>query len=309
MTLNYQAREFLDMMALLDGPPVDAQTPQEARAQRAALKSDPTETCHEIRDLDAGGVPARLYTPHQTTTGTVDTPFGLLVYFHGGGWVIGDLESHDNVCRSLANRSGQAVLSVDYRLAPEHPFPAGLGDCVQALRWAHANASELGVDADRIGVGGDSSGANYAAVICHIAPVPIRFQLLVYPVTDCRMTSDSYEENAEGLFLTRSSMRWFIDHYLSGEQGAIDDPRVSPLLASEESLARCPTTLVITAGFDPLRDEGIDYANRLAHAGVKVSHVHFPGQFHAFFSLPHILDDAKAALAVAAEALSNALTE
>jgi len=300
--LNWQARSLLDLMESIGAPALDSQEPAAARATRAELAPEPTEECHEIRDVDAGGVAARLYSPKPASP----TP-GLLVFFHGGGWVIGDLDSHDNICRSLTNRSGHAVLSIDYRLAPEHPFPAGLDDCIAATEWAHANADDLGVDPTRLAIGGDSAGSNIAAVVAHESPVPIAFQLLVYPVTDCRMGTASYEENSEGYFLTKSSMHWFIDHYLSGEQGSPTDPRVSPLLASDEKLARSPRTLVITAGFDPLRDEGVAYAHRLAALGVEVSHTEFPGQFHGFFSLPHMLDDARAGHALAAEALGLAL--
>jgi len=303
MPLNLEARTLLEYMASIDAPPLDSQDPATARAERAALAPDPVEDCHEIRDLDVDGIAARLYSPTPPADGS---PPGLLVFFHGGGWVIGDLDSHDNVCRALTNRSGHKVLSVDYRLAPEAPFPAGLDDCVASTRWAHEHGDELGIDPNRIAVGGDSAGANLAAVVCHIAPAPIIFQLLVYPVTDCRMNTSSYAENAEGYFLTASSMAWFVDHYLSGDEGSVDDPRVSPLLANDETLATCPPALVVTAGFDPLRDEGVAYANRLAELGVKVSHVHFAGQFHAFFSLPHVLSDAKTAHALAAEALVQA---
>ncbi len=296
--LNWEARSLLDLMEQIGAPALDSQEPAVARATRAELAPDPTEECHEIRDVDADGVPCRLYLPEPG-----EALPGLLVFFHGGGWVIGDLDSHDNICRSLTNRSGHAVLSVDYRLAPEAPFPAGLDDCVQATEWAHANASELGVGANRIAVGGDSAGANFAAVVVHESPVPIAFQLLIYPVTDCRMGSGSYAQNAEGYFLTKSSMQWFVDHYLSGEEGSPTDTRVSPLLAVDEQLMQSPRTLVITAGFDPLRDEGVAYANRMAALGVQVSHVEFTGQFHGFFSLPHMLGDARTAHALAAEAL------
>ena len=301
-SLNWQARTLLDLMEQIGVPPLDSQDPTAARATRAELAPEPTEDCFEITDVDAGGVPARLYRPEPGA----ELP-GLLVFFHGGGWVIGDLDSHDNICRSMTNRSGHAVLSIDYRLAPEDPFPAGLGDCIQATRWASVHAGELGIDPDRLAVGGDSAGANFAAIVAHVAPAPIAFQLLIYPVTDCRMNTASYEQNAEGYFLTKSSMRWFIDHYLAGGQGSVDDPRVSPLLVGDEVLAQSPPALVITAGFDPLRDEGLAYANRMASLGVEVSHVEFTGQFHGFFSLPHMLGDARAAHALAAEALTLAL--
>jgi acetyl esterase len=229
------------------------------------------------------------------------------VWFHGGGWVIGDLESHDNICHVLAGRSGHAVLSVAYRLAPEHPFPGGLEDCVRAVRWARTNAGALGLDPERIAVGGDSAGANLAAVVCQTAPVPLRQQILVYPVTDARGGSASYVENADGYFLTAAGMRWFVDHYLAAGTATAEDPRVSPLLASDAAVAKGPPALVITAGFDPLRDEGVAYADRLVGLGVPTNHVHFPGQIHGFFSMPHVLGDARLAHALTARALADAL--
>ncbi len=303
MPLNVEARTLLDLMEAVGAPPLDSLPPDEARRARAELAPPVLERCHDTVDLDAGGVPARLYRPAPG-----DGVSGLLLWFHGGGWVLGDLASHDNICHSLALRSGHAVLSVAYRLAPEAPFPAGLGDCIQATRWAHANADDLGIDADRIAVGGDSAGANLAAVVCHVAPAPLAFQLLVYPVVDARMDTDSYTENGEGLFLTASSMRWFVDHYLSGGVGSVTDPRVSPLLAADEALEAGPPALVITAGFDPLRDEGVAYAKRLTDVGVATSHVHFPGQIHGFFSMSNYLGEARSALALAAQAVSDALT-
>lgn len=303
MPLDVDARTVLDLMAQVGAPPFEESTPAEARAMRADLAPPVLEPCHETRDLDAGGVRARLYRP---TPGT-STP-GLLVYFHGGGWVVGDLESHDNVCHALCRRSGQAVLSVDYRLAPEHPFPAGLDDCLHVVRWAHAHASDLDVDPDRLAVGGDSAGANLAAVVGHDMPVPLRLQLLVYPVTDLRMGTDSYRENAEGYFLTASGMRWFADHYLSGGATA-EDPRVSPALADDATIAAGPPAVVITAGFDPLRDEGVAYVERLAHAGVRVGHLHYPGQIHGFFSMAHLIADARTALAAASQSVAEALAE
>jgi acetyl esterase len=301
MALHPQAVSLLALMEANGDPPLDSGTPEQARATRAARLRPPTEDVHRISDLDAGGVPARLYRPN-------DRPgLGLLVYLHGGGWVIGDLESHDNVCRSLANGSGHAVLSVDYRLAPEHPFPAGLEDCVAALRWAHEHAAELGCRPDRLAIGGDSAGANLAAVVANIGVAPLAFQLLVYPVTDCTRSCPSYDDNAEGYFLTKRAMGWFIDHYLSGGQGRPDDPRVSPLFASDTALAGGPPALVITAEYDPLRDEGDAYAARLQAAGVPTSHVRFGGMFHGFFSLPDFVDDGAAANALAAAALGKAL--
>lgn len=289
-------------MASFGDPPLEQSTPHEARALRASRQRPSTEDVHEIRDLDADGVAARLYRPNARTD------LGLLVYLHGGGWVIGDLDSHDAVCRALANGSGHAVLSVDYRLAPEHPFPAALEDSVTALRWAHAHAGALGCRADRIAIGGDSAGGNLAAAVTHLAPVPLVFQLLVYPVTDCTCEQPSYASNGEGFFLSAQAMAWFIEHYLSAGMGSPRDPRVSPLFAADHVVAATPPALVITAEFDPLRDEGDAYASRLASLGVPTSHVRFGGMFHGFFSLADFLDDGAAAVALAAAALSKALS-
>jgi acetyl esterase len=302
MPLHPEVASLLALLDQLGGTPLHEQEPEVARAERRALIPAPSEDCYEIVDLDAGGVPARLYRSEPTAVRP-----GLLVWFHGGGWVLSDIDGHDNICRTLNNRTGHSVLSIGYRLAPEDPFPAGLVDCIDATRWAHENADSLGVDPDRLAVGGDSAGGNLAAVVCHESSVPIRFQLLVYPVTDARAESPSYADNAEGYLLTATSMRWFIDHYLSGDEGSIDDPRVSPLLASDDTLAAGPPALVITAGFDPLRDEGVGYVDRLLAAGVVATHVHFPGQIHGFFSVPDFLSDARSAHAVAAEALIHAL--
>ncbi|MFK7920296.1 MAG: alpha/beta hydrolase [Ilumatobacter sp.] len=304
MPLNAEAQLVIDAMAQAGAPPLDGLDPVEARSARTAMAPPVVDPCFETFDVDAGGVPARLYRPRPLDP---DQPTGLLVFFHGGGFVLCDLETHDAVCQSLCARSGHSVLSVDYLLAPEHPFPSGLDDCAAATNWAHANAAALGIDPGRIAVGGDSAGANFAAVVAFETDVALRLQLLIYPVADARMGSDSYVENAEGYFLTRSSMQWFVDHYLAGDAGTPQDPRVSPILADDATLSTGPPAFVITAGFDPLRDEGIAYAARLAEAGVVTSHQHFPGQIHGFFSMPHVMSEARAAHASAAQALSDAL--
>lgn len=288
-------------MNSLGDPPLEESTAEQARAVRKARQRPPTEAIHEVRDLDAGGVAARLYRPNDRDD------LGLVVYFHGGGWVIGDLDSHDNVCRALANGSGHALLSIDYRLAPEHPFPAPLEDAVNATRWAYEHAVSLGCRADRLAVGGDSAGGNLAAAVAQLGPVPLVYQLLVYPVTDCTQSHPSYEENGTGYFLTKTGMGWFIDHYLSGGTGTPSDPRVSPHFAADHVLAATPPALVITAEFDPLRDEGDAYATRLAALGVPTSHVRFGGMFHGFFSLAEFVDDGRAANALAGAAVGAAL--
>ncbi|MDA3011941.1 MAG: alpha/beta hydrolase [Actinomycetota bacterium] len=301
MPLHPQSAALLDALAQLGAPPLDTQDPVSARRGFDAMIAPSDHPIHHIRDLDADGVPVRLYRPNDRTD------LGLLVYYHGGGWVLGGLDSHDDVCRRLANALGHAVLSVDYRLAPEHPFPEPLTDSVNALRWAHANATELGVDSSRIAVGGDSAGGNLAAVVAQLQPVPLRYQMLIYPVTDARRGSKSYVDNAEGYRLTAASMKWFCDHYLSGEHGAEDDPRVSPLCAPDTALVSAPPALVITAEYDPLRDEGEDYARRLIAAGVPCTLTRYYGQIHGFFSMSAFVDDAPQAIAQAAAAVKQAL--
>jgi acetyl esterase len=271
------------------------------RALRAARIQPPGISLAEVRDVDADGIATRLYRP-----GT-DRPLGLFVYFHGGGWVLGSIETHDHVARALAAESGCAVLSVDYRLAPEHPFPAGLDDAFAVSAWIHENAPSLGCDPERLAIGGDSAGANLAAVVAQSGRVPFRFQLLVYPVTDARGGTTSYEELAEGFGLTRGAMHWFLEHYLSGGEGAADDPRVSPLLADEAAFAASPPTLVVTAELDPLRDEGEAYAERLRAVGVAAETTRYEGMVHGFFSLGEFLSDGRRALTQAADALAVAI--
>lgn len=296
MPLHPQTRAVLDFMATLGAPKLEDSTPDQARtSMRAALA--PGEDVHEVRDVDAGGVPARLYHPSPEVT-------GLLVFFHGGGWVVGDLDTHDATCRALANRSGQAILSVDYRLAPEHRFPAAVEDCLAATAWAHTNAASLRADPTRVAVGGDSAGGNLAAVVAVAGVAPLRFQLLVYPVTDVRGTTESYTANAEGYLLTAGSMLWFRGHY--ADEPDYGDPRLSPMLYGDDVLRTAPPGLVITAEFDPLRDEGEAYAARLNGLGVPTTSVRFGGQIHAFFSLPGIADGALA-VGLAGSALRTAL--
>lgn len=305
MQLHPEAAAVLAFVESLELPEIHTVTPDEAREGRAALRAPASGECHHIEDVDAGGVPARLYRSNDDVT-------GLTIWIHGGGWVTGDVDGHETVCRSLANRSGHAVLSVGYRLAPEDPFPAGLHDCLTATRWARESAHELGIDPDRIAIAGDSAGANLAAAVANDAPIALRFQLLIYPVADAQaaidqQTYDSYQENGDGYFLTAAAMRWFVDQYLAGDEGAPDDPRVSPLYETEERLAAAPPALVITAGFDPLRDEGMAYAARLSAAGVDTSHVHLSGQIHGFFSLLTVLSDARMVHALVGQALADAL--
>jgi acetyl esterase len=255
---------------------------------------------HEIRDVQAGSIPCRLYRP------SAQTDLGLLVFFHGGGWVIGDLNSHDGVCRSLANKSGHAVLSVDYRLAPEHKFPAAYDDCVTALKWAHENAGALGIDNTRMAVGGDSAGGNLAAAVALAEVVPLKFQMLIYPAVDMSMESPSISENANAPILTKAVMAWFVAHYMSSDADRANI-NASPMLASDEQLKKMPPAIVITAQYDPLRDEGEAYGKRLVENGVSTTITRYNGAFHGFFNMITILDDAQSAHAQASTLLKKYL--
>ena len=246
-----------------------------------------------------GAIPVRIYTP--VAAGSDALP--VLVYYHGGGWVIGDLDTHDGICRTLTNEAGCKVVAVDYRLAPEHVFPAAVDDCYAALKWVEANSASIGVDATRIAVAGDSAGGNLAAVVSQMAKADngphISLQLLIYPVTDTGMNTGSYKTNEKGYFLERNGMIWFFDHYLKGADR--NDIRVAPLKAS--SLAGLPAAYVITAGFDPLHDEGCAYAEALKAAGVPTEHVNYDGMLHGFFNFQGVLDVGHEAVKAAAKAV------
>jgi len=273
----------------------------------AQLGGDP-EPVNKIEDRKlpgtAGSIPVRVYTPSGSG------PFPVLVYFHGGGWVLCDIETHDPVCRSLANAAECIVVSVDYRLAPENKFPAAVDDCYAAAQWVMNNASLINGDPDRVAVGGDSAGGNLAAVVALMArdlggSAPI-FQLLIYPVTDYYLPgTPSMEENAEGYFLTRDDMVWFWNHYLNDVAEA-EDPRACPLKAS--SLSGLPPALVITAEFDPLRDEGEMYAARLGEAACGVELVRYDGMIHGFFNMGGVLEQGRSAIALAAAQLRSAFS-
>jgi len=280
--------------------PFEELSPADARALYNAGQVPSTESVHEIRDVQAGSIPCRLYRP------SAKTDIGLLVFFHGGGWVIGDLNSHDGVCRSLANKSGHAVLSVDYRLAPEHKFPAAFDDCVAAVKWAFENAKSLGIDNSHMAVGGDSAGGNLAAAVALAEVVPLKFQMLIYPAVDMRMESPSINENANAPILTKAVMSWFVAHYMSGDADRTNI-NASPMLASDELLKKMPPAIVITAQYDPLRDEGEAYGKRLVENGVSTTITRYNGAFHGFFNMITILDDAQSAHAQASTLLKKYL--
>lgn len=297
--LHPEARALLEMMDAQGAPPLDQQDPIEARIARIEpmkmLGGEP-EPLARVEDRTipgpGGAIPVRIYASE---------PGGIhpgLVYFHGGGYVLGNLETHDAVCRALAKESGCVVVSVDYRLAPEHKFPAAVDDAHAATVWVAKNAASLGVDATRIAVGGDSAGGTLATAVamrCRDAGGPaLAAQLLLYPVADMSSCdTPSYRELSEGYFLTRSGMQWFAGHYLAVAEHA-HHPEVSPILASD--LSGLPPALVITAEFDPLRDEGEAYAEKLRDAGVKVTATRYPGMLHGFFSMRAVLSTAKEGL-------------
>jgi acetyl esterase len=238
----------------------------------------------------AGSIPARVYTPVKLRKADGLAP--CLVFFHGGGWVIGNLDSHDVACRKLADEGQLIVISIDYRLAPEHKFPAAVNDAVAATTWIADNAKQLGIDASRLTVGGDSAGGNLAAVVAMSARdsgPAIAGQVLIYPAVDFAMKHPSHSEPETSVLLTHSAIKWFTGLYLNSATDG-NDWRASPARAT--TLAGLPPAYVLTAGADPLRDEGVEYAERLKQAGVAVAYRHFPGQFHGFFTMGRLLPQA-----------------
>ena len=308
--LHPDAARLLNVIRAAGRPPFETLSPAEARRVYAAgrpVLQRPPEVVAETRELlidgPAGPIKARLYRGADTPDGTLP---GLL-YLHGGGWVVGDLDSHDGLCRRLANLAHGRVLAVDYRLAPEHPFPAAVEDCAAALVWMADHAAELGIDANRLAVGGDSAGGNLAAVLALMGrdgAVPATtFQMLLYPVVDMAMNTASYSQVTEGLPLTATSMRWFIDHYVPDLLHRVDW-RAAPLLAA--TLAGTPRAFVMTVGHDPLADEGRAYAARLEAEGVQVAALHLSDQFHGLFTMNRFIKAGDAVLHYAVQALSDA---
>lgn len=302
MPLDPLVEGMLKQMAEAGGPPLSEMAPAEARAMyRMMNEATSRADVHEVTDTDAGHVPVRIYRPSPAG----DLP--CLVYFHGGGWVIGDIETHDNVCRNLALQAQCVVVATDYRLAPEHPFPAPLEDCFSVTSWVAENAATLGIDASRIAVGGDSAGGNLSACVSLKAKRQdgprLVHQLLIYPVTDAALDTESYAANGEGYMLTREGMQWFFDNYL-GESADRFDPMIAPLRAPD--VAGLPAATIITAEFDPLRDEGEAYGSRLQAAGVDTAVRRYDGMIHGFFGMTDLLEDARHATAFAAERLRAA---
>ena len=308
MTLHPQAQALCDLVnaATAGSPPPGDETLQQARDGLALLYATGAglpEEVHSVGDVDAGGVPVRVYRP------SAGGGLPVVVFFHGGGWTLANVDVYDATARAVARATGAAVASVDYRLAPEHPFPAPLDDCWNALRWIAQHAGDLGADASRLVVMGDSAGGNLAAVCSLLArdegAPEIALQVLIYPVVDTSFDAPSYAENGTGCVLEERQMRWFLDCYTRGGADPADW-RIAPLRAPD--LSGVAPALVITAEHDPLRDEGEAYAKRLAEAGVAVELRRYEGMVHPFFSLPALFDDARVALEQVAAAVRRAVS-
>lgn len=303
---EYQA--MLAELAQAEAPALRDMTPAQAReAYRMMRPVNPDLTGCTVTDSRCPGpagndIPLRIYRPEG------DGPFGILVYFHGGGWVIGDLDCADAACRDLAATAGCMIVSVDYRLAPEHPYPAAPLDCMAATTWVAEQAPALG-GSGKLAVGGESAGGNLAAVVSQQARdaggPAIDFQLLLYPVVDADLSRGSYQENGEGYLLDTATMRWFWAHYCQ-EDAQRQEAAASPLLA--QNLAGLPPALILTAEFDPLRDEGAAYAQALQAAGNEATHHCFDGLIHDFLATAAFFQSSRPGLLMAAEHLRKHLS-
>ncbi len=291
MRLDGDVLAYLDMVARTERPPLHELPVPEARAAYAlgcemnGLPRDAVvATADVVAHTSAGPLNLRSYWVNEDAESSL---MGGLVFFHGGGWVVGSLDTHDSICRELARTSGCRVVAVDYRLAPEHPFPAAIDDVVASYQWIAQNAEGLGVDASCLGVVGDSAGGFLATFVAlsardYAEEIRPKLQLLFYPVTDLTVESEGYSRVASGLPFTSATMQWFRDHYVRDSLGA-DDVRLAPLNALD--LTGSPDTLIVTSGFDPLCEEGVAYAHRLQDARVRVNHLHLADQIHGFLTL------------------------
>lgn len=305
MTLHPQARTVLDFIEAEGGRGFEEVSVAEAREsfRKMSLQMNHQEQVASVSDYvmegDKKEITLRVYKPVTTDN------LPVLVYYHGGGWVIGDLDTHDALCRSLANESGCAVVSVDYSLAPEYKFPTAVEDAYLSVKWVFENAGKIGIDPEKIAVGGDSAGGNLAAVVCHLAKqrrMPeILFQLLIYPSTGFELTR-SYEQFGEGYFLTKGTMKWFREQYLNGAEDT-KNPLAAPMLI--EDVSDLPPAMVITAEYDPLVDGGAAYAEKLKNAGVETKYACYEGMIHGFVSMAAVLDDGKRAISDMAAELKN----
>ncbi len=305
MPLDPQAQNVLDVVASLNLPPNHTVSAVEARANAKMRPRAEGPEVAKVQDLtipgSGAGIPVRIYTP------AGPGPFPILAWFHGGGWVVGDLDSADGTARQLTVGANCVTVSVDYRLAPETKFPGASDDCYDATVWAAEHAAEINGDASRLAVGGDSAGGNLAAAVSLMARdqqgPALAFQLLVYPVTDRNFTTASYTNNADGYLLSKASMAWYWDHYLSDPSHA-SNPYAAPLQAPD--LSGLPPALVITAEYDPLCDEGEAYGARLKAAGIPTVCTRYDGMIHGFFGMWSALDKGKQAIDEASTALRKA---
>ena len=308
MPLDPQVKALLDMTkGLLSFSELSPDAARKQSSEMRALRNAQPPAVANVEDRripgPIGSIPVRIYTP------AGKGPFPVLVYYHGGGFVIGDLESHDGVCRQLTNGAGCVTVAVDYRLAPEAKFPAAVDDCYAATRWVSEHAAQLNADPNRLAVGGDSAGGNLAAVISTMArdqkTPKIEFQLLIYPATDITCAAPSHKTNTEYI-LTPADIRWFMGHYLRSDDDR-RNPLASPLFTA--SFKGLPPALIITAEFDPLRDEGEDYGRKLREAGVPVQVSRYEGMVHGFISMSDMIDKGKAGIAEAAAALKKVFSK
>jgi acetyl esterase len=305
MSLDPDVRAYLDRLAELGAPPVTELSPEEARAGMEATAADlwgPLDQVGAVVDRAIPGpIRLRIYEPPRG-----EGLLPALVYFHGGGWVVGSLETHDGVCRAIASRTPCIVVAVDYRLAPEHRFPTAVEDAWAATAWVAEHAASIGADPARLAVGGDSAGGTLATVVAMRARdrgLRLVHQLLVYPATDTDFDRPSYVENATGYGLTREAMRWYWSHYL-GDDGDASSPEASPLRAPD--LAGVAPATVLTVEYDPLRDEGDAYAERLREAGVPINHERFDGLIHGVLRMPNVIPRASELLDRSLAALRSA---
>ena len=313
MALDPQVQVLLDLARKAALPEVWQLTPDQGREQYATrvnkLKFNEAIFRTEDRRIPGPGsdIPIRVYTPRELKSGE---KLPVLLWFHGGGFVIGSIDTHDSACRMLANKSDCLVVSVDYRLAPEHKFPAGVEDCQAAMKWTALHAVEFGGDASCMAVGGDSAGGNLAAVMAILARdaahPKLVFQLLIYPCVAPEPETGSHHKFKEGYILSRNSITWFYKQYLrSGKD--VNDFRFAPLM--HDDLSALPPALIIVAGYDPLRDEGIEYAKKLIEAGNRVRLSNFEGMVHGFYLMGGALDAARRAVAESADALREAFND
>jgi acetyl esterase len=307
MSLHPQAVALLEMFKARNLPPVEEQDLHEAR--NAFIESSKVlnkqEDIYKVEDRNINGykneIAIRIYTPNDSAS------LPALVYFHGGGWVIGNIESHDALCRTFANEAQCKVISVDYSLAPEAKFPVAVEDAYLSVKWVADNAKELGIDPNSIAVGGDSAGGNLAAVVCYLAnqrkAPEIDYQVLFYPSTGFEPT-DSYDKYGEGYYLTKATMKWFGDQYFN-QPSETQSPLAAPMLIPDDEAAYLPPALIITAEYDPLCDGGEDYAKKLSAAGVNTTYLCYKGMIHGFVGMTAALEDGNKAIKEAAHYLKD----